>query len=363
MIKDKEIKPDETIAFKSPMTFKVKNDKEKELQTWQALIQPIIDGYGIRGIKYEFVPVEYNVADRIKMERFTAQLCRRDKSFSSFHELMLLWQNKTPNGAFPFETSFIKVMNHLIQEKTLPHFLEFLYKEYQDEMLTKSSQVEKVIKNLIMSYENDDGIRIQEAGKQPKVFTCQSLGFKSNRTCAWKDLLRILQEPEHVFSVGPALTVSGGIKQRHKEYDRKQKRLSQINAKLIEFFNKEFSAKIPNGYKLFELARDMGPGKYRPKFKIVTPDDKPILKTKYERYSKDQLIDEMESLAKKYRETEDTGILERLTVISEIVLRRKWRTSDEVEKIINPNTDKETIKGVFSESEYDPYESEKNEEM
>jgi len=117
--------------------------KEKEIYTWDTLIKPIVDGYGITGIEYKFIPVwdehgnvinkNTDLADIIKMERLTMQLCN-GRPFNTFQELLIKWQNGTQDDNFSYKTFFIEFITHLFEEKTLPHFLEFLYKEYREKI-------------------------------------------------------------------------------------------------------------------------------------------------------------------------------------------------------------------------------------
>lgn len=111
--------------------------KEKELYTWQTLIQPIIDGYGIEGIEYEFVPFwdeygnvinkETTPVDIYEMERFILDLSN-GRPFNSFEGLLRKWQNSTAGDTFSYKDFFIDFITHLFEKDTLPHFLEFLSK-------------------------------------------------------------------------------------------------------------------------------------------------------------------------------------------------------------------------------------------
>jgi hypothetical protein len=109
----------------------MKYDQSKESKTWQSLIQPIIDEYGIKDIKYRYIPSEYNDIEILKIERLTNDLCNQ-RPFSNFRELMLKWRNGIISDTFPYKKYFIEFMNHLFDEKILPHFLEFLYKDNED---------------------------------------------------------------------------------------------------------------------------------------------------------------------------------------------------------------------------------------
>lgn len=128
--------------------------KEKELHTWQTLIQPIIDAYRIKGIEYEFVPFwdEYGKVinkkitpiEIYKMERLLMDLCNK-RPFDSFEELYIKWQNgieikNTEHGTFSYKEFFIEFITHLSNNNTLPHFLEFLSKEHQTGQIATSQK-------------------------------------------------------------------------------------------------------------------------------------------------------------------------------------------------------------------------------
>ncbi len=209
---------------------------------------------------------------------------------------------------------------------------------------SKSSH-ETFIKNLRIYYENDNEIKIQVPKKKAKNVTCDSLGFRDNQTLGWKSFIEILQAPDHIYELGPAFA--------KKEYGQKTKRLKAISFKLVTYFNEVYSAGLPENYKVFEPAKDVGTGKYRPKFNCATnPDrEKSPLENEYEKFPKDELIQEIKYLAKEYLDSKDNAFMEKITVATEVALRKKWLTESEMTELIQQKTDKE----VFQEesSKYD----------
>ncbi|MGV7224464.1 MAG: hypothetical protein ACQ9MH_23480 [Nitrospinales bacterium] len=199
-------------------------------------------------------------------------------------------------GAVFKRDDFLKFENRVSVQSPLQNDLSAKFRKNE----TPKSSHETFIKNIKIYYENDSKIKIQVPKKKAKTVTCDTLKFKSNRTKAWTALLNILQDPDHIYELGPSRTISADIKTQNKEYQQKRKRLDQISLKLVKYFNKEYLVAIPEKYKLFERAKNMGSGKYRPKFNSATNSDreKSPLETKYERFSKDQLIKEFKCLTK-----------------------------------------------------------------
>ena len=106
------------------------NDETRERFVWGNLIQPIIEAYGIKGLKYQHTPCTYDLSDDIKMERLIA-MTPNARPFNSFNELFLKWTNGVQGvGEFSYKNYFIEFMNYLKEEGTLPHFLRFIAENY-----------------------------------------------------------------------------------------------------------------------------------------------------------------------------------------------------------------------------------------
>jgi len=100
---------------------------------------------------------------------------------------------------------------------------------HQDE--TTETDVEDFIKNLRVSYESDSEVKIQEPNRIGKTFNHGSLGFSSNQTKQWKAFINVLQDPPHIYELGPAHKSSDALRKkiRKPEYERRQKRLIKNN--------------------------------------------------------------------------------------------------------------------------------------
>ena len=201
------------------------------------------------------------------------------------------------------------------------------------------------INSLKMSRESNSGIEIKAPGKNPEAYDYERLGFKNERTKEWKTLIEVLENKEHVLSLGPA----------GRFYDAQRKRLVQINKKLIDFFNKQYSMKLPYDFKLYELCKDGQGGTYRFKFQVVDNlMDTEKTDSEYRNKTKEQLLKEFEQLAEKYQMRPENGeIIEKMAKLSKILLQKKWITEAEIGKMIRDFKPETEIK-------YDRYESMKD---
>jgi hypothetical protein len=200
-----------------------------------------------------------------------------------------------------------------------------------------------------VSYESDSGVKIQEPKRKGEIYNHVSLGFSSNKTLQWKAFINVLQDPSHIYELGPANTYSDTFKKKMpvREYGRRQKRLGAINKKLINFFNKEYEAQLPATFQLYELCKEEGKGKYKFIFKVVTDDGiEGDLQSVYEQYPKDQLIDEIYSLPEKYRDIgesidlqkfSETSDWEPFQIAARVAELKGWLTLNDIEKIFNPD--------------------------
>jgi len=113
---------------------KADNDENHERLIWNKFIQPIIDAYDIKTVKYTYNPCFYNPAADNNMRRLLVQMTNKRKPLESFEQplekfkqLLRLWAEGTPDEPeCKYKQFFIQFMGHLKDELTLPHFLRFL---------------------------------------------------------------------------------------------------------------------------------------------------------------------------------------------------------------------------------------------
>jgi len=205
---------------------------------------------------------------------------------------------------------------------------------------------EDFVRNLRVSYESDSKITIKIPTKKIKAFTYDELGFKDNEV--WKAFVYTIKEPPHIYETGPAYIKKGRKKERISQYDTKMGRLRSINKKMINFFNDEYKAQLPATFKMYYACKEEGAGKYRFKFQ-VSRDDEIVedYRSTYEQLPADQLIDEIETLGKKYSATDEQVVMEKVVAASEIAIKKGFLSHSEVNKMFNPDA---------SEKEYTPGE-------
>jgi hypothetical protein len=87
---------------------------------------------------------------------------------------------------------------------------------------------EKFVRNLRVSYENDEQIKIQEPGKPSQPYTYASFGFKKPGEI-WETFLEILKNQDHSKNIGPAHKISAHIKQKIKDYDQSRGLLKKLS--------------------------------------------------------------------------------------------------------------------------------------
>ncbi len=205
--------------------------------------------------------------------------------------------------------------------------------------IDRKKSAEDFVRNLRVSYESDHEITIKIPLKKEKVFSSDDLGFKDNEV--WKAFIYTIKEPPHIYEIGPAHTIKGRKKERISQYETKRGRLRSINKKLINIFNNEYQAKLPEDYKMYELCKEEGAGKYKFKFQVSRDDgiEEDYYST-YEEYTEDQLINEVKKLHKKYSATNDTVTMEKFTVALKVAMEKDFMSDDEVNKMVNPDANR-----------------------
>ena len=217
---------------------------------------------------------------------------------------------------------------------------------------TMEPECDKFVRELRVYYENDSEIKVQTPRKPLESLNLSILGFHNEEAVPWKDFLNILQNPEHTYSCGPSTLGKAYGAHKNPVYSRNQKRLQSLSAKLIGGLNKVYQVGIPEKYSLFERV----PGKqgtYKPKFKIEDrPGINPI-EEKYDRYSKDRLLKEIENLFENYKAAQAeaqeqiaNSIFAKLVPAATVAHRKKWVTEEKIIELFSPDGNNGDISGL-----------------
>jgi len=151
---------------------------------------------------------------------------------------------------------------------------------------------EDFISSLQVSYIDNTEVKVQYKGKRMN-YTCESIGFRNCKTEEWKTFLRILEDTDHVYRLGPAYFNDNKIHQkvRINNYDSRLNLLKEINKKLVSFLTQQYKINFPSKFKLYERKLTQGKGAYSFKFQILS--GKPS-------YNKeDQALERLQVLVKK----------------------------------------------------------------
>lgn len=169
-------------------------------------------------------------------------------------------------------------------------------------------ECEKFIRNLKISLVSDSEIKFQIPEKRGRTFNRGELGMQKSHK-VWKAFLEILQDPDHIYSLGKAAFIrSGKEKTRVKDYDTRRQALLLLNGRLISFFEKNidyFGVKFPKNFKLYKHKPQDPPRTFRFKFFLVDKDTG----TKYSEYSEKEIIAEIKRLLEDERAS-DKQIME-----------------------------------------------------
>lgn len=154
---------------------------------------------------------------------------------------------------------------------------------------------DEFIKSITFSYLSDDEVRIRY-NKSTKAYDKKHLGFQRlGAQKTWDAFIKVFKSDKYIYFTGK----SG----RHA-YDLAQKNLKAINDKLISFFKKEYGVKFPAGFKLYDIAKTEGTGKYQFKFKMSGPRD---VSDKYKDMARNELIATIEKLAEQLHDYYESG--------------------------------------------------------
>lgn len=179
-------------------------------------------------------------------------------------------------------------INDLEKARKIPDLVGIAKPENSLESDDILKDFDSFIRNVKISYESDIEIKVQFPHKPLKVYDHKGLGFARSNTKEWKDLISIIENG--FYSTGTF--VKGRV---NSEYERRYKRLSAINKKLREFFNKEFGTSLPESFQAICLSKGEREGTFKPLFRIEEIQDKKTEKD-YRAFSAEQLRNERKKL-------------------------------------------------------------------
>jgi hypothetical protein len=384
-----ELKKYFTETIKIPLPVRLFTGREHEkIKIGEALTgQEIMDKYGIKDFQLLHC-IREELTKKWDIDGYKAKLRPYSPlSLQPIH-VCLFYTIGTGPAPTPFDIHHNQEVDHV--EDLLPYIPDCVFKQSEAEKTLKKygcypnettdkkpieqdevkelTAHEDFIRNLNISYESDLVIKIQEPKpkKSSNLPDYKKLGFKHEETKEWKDFLGILREPNHAYYLSPAyiysLDGSRKIRTRNKSYDRKRKRLEAINKKLIDFFNDNYPVNIPEGYKLYEPCQIQKKRGYTFKFQMVdTTTMNGNLESEYNSYTRDQLINRIKGLGKKYieiskfkdNEVEANNFLEMFNIAAIIALQKDWITKDRITDML----DLKKYKEVYSDVKEKPVKS------
>ncbi|MCX5847724.1 MAG: hypothetical protein NTW12_15435 [Deltaproteobacteria bacterium] len=209
--------------------------------------------------------------------------------------------------------------------------------------LPEQTDPETFIRSVSISYLSDTEVSVKIGTKGPKTYSYNDLRFQRENTKAWRALIEILQSSDHLYHVGVA---HGAGKARNKTYDANRQKLGEISKKFVSFLNETCKPQLPDDFKIFKIKKDVRPGTYEPKF-IVS--NRSTEDARYDSYSKDGLITEIEDLSLRKAALEKRGdkdsenklyqIVDKLNAAIIIAIDKKWLERHRAESYLNPLED------------------------
>jgi hypothetical protein len=232
------------------------------------------------------------------------------------------FRNEHPEHDFPSIEIFRK--------KNSQTSLEDNKKSLTDEVKKREKNDENYIRNSKVSYESDEEFKIQPGQGKPWININRDSWShkKTQKDIIWNDFIKILQSNDYIYCLG-------STKDR-TTYDKRRKRLSEMNLKLIHCFNKEFDIDMPTSFQTYERCYDKKPGTYKFKFQIVDHIDE-ILKVD-ERKKRDT-VEKISILADQYKDADNnkqqTEIWKVLDPLIQKAQKEKWITKDDITKLLS----------------------------
>ena len=142
-------------------------------------------------------------------------------------------------------------------QKLFKQFLEFIGQTHGQSVEAEPTEgIERKVKDLEVSYENDSSVIIREAPNKPSIpYDCRVLGFRSSNTKTWRFLMDVLSDDNHSFNFPQAYHYPEGYGLRrikNKQYDAQWKLCDEACKRLLVFLGKTFGWTFPKGFKLYE---------------------------------------------------------------------------------------------------------------
>jgi len=211
---------------------------------------------------------------------------------------------------------------------------------------TSNQDLGSIIKEIQISYQNENEIKVSFPGKRIQTHTWDKIGFKKQNSPAWKKFIQTLQDRPHHFETGKPN--SGG-------YSKHRKQLLNINEYLKNFLENEYGLMLPGRYKLYDRLKGEKSGTYLFKFEIITDDF--FDRNKYERYSKSRLEETLKDMVVEYRSTPEYWIEKKVESIKNTLMEKHGLNEKQIREIIDPKTDEKVIKESFSHHKFMPHEN------
>ena len=207
-------------------------------------------------------------------------------------------------------------------------------------------EFDAIIEAFTIIPESDYEIKIKKSGKAPISYPHHILNFKTKKTL-WKTFLEIIRD-NGFYNVGPSGSQDVDVK---NEYDKKQKRLREINKKLIMFFREKFSSQIPDNYNFFAPYPDEGKkGVYKLQIPIKTHTKND---SRYRHKTKEELLDLLSQTFNEYARTPQNYLKEKIDALRLELIENHGMTEKEIRDYVYPKTDKEVIEKEFSNYVYE----------
>ena len=161
---------------------------------------------------------------------------------------------------------------HPESRKLFKQFLEFIGQTHDQSVEAEPTEgIERKVKDLEVSYENDSSVIIKEAPNKPSIpYDCRVLGFRSSNTKTWRFLMDVLSDDNHSFNFPQAYHYPKGYGLRrikNKQYDAQWKLCDEACKRLLVFLEKTFGWTFPKGFKLYEKIVTGPEREYRFKFR------------------------------------------------------------------------------------------------
>jgi len=270
----------------------------------------------------------------------------------SEYEYKNFYRNPPERPETEWEIYYTKTQKFELYPKYVIQSSELVLYEYAKQVGKKAPKEIRScnfeIDSLIIWVESDEQISIRIKERKRKFYSPSDLKYPGVNANGWKALLEVLRYSPHIYEVGTA------AKENKNEYNRRNAELRKMSENIIFILNRDFGANIPNGFKLYEIDRNKGHGKYRFKFGISKKDES---KTR-ERWSYDQsikktkrkLFSDLAELSKKFKDDPSTDWIPLAMQNTTKALKDVYSVSErEIDEFLKNKSLRDEIKKDFSE--------------